>query len=319
MNQSFKDQLIQILSSFTLDGKQLLFKNKSVAESSDKNEWIRECQNSLYTQAYANSLTTAENLSDQNNILINNYDWVKEYENKCKNLDEGWQVLRESTNKEVRITSQNVCAISKAGHYLWSGNSNSQVKLYNPKVMENEKDVFTYLMGDQSQNLADTGRVRIYINSKPDEQLEVVKLLTSLFNTSRIPFILKFLKYKNMYANRNDNLVVYINKEQVNRAVKLLMKHTKEITSHLNKSCPLFVYQIIPGVGFGESPPNPSDSFGISRCRILSIIMYDLLQENIPMQKWFNEMKERIELCKFDFDRIYLNPNSNYYYTFLNN
>lgn len=323
MQQRFNTDLEKMISLTDVEDRCLLVGSQKVDWEVPEDAWIRKVTSMLYHVAYT---TGAKPEKSRNNdvkthIPIPGYEKITALRSDQIILDSGWELDRKSNMNEVRISKGNITTTAGSGYYLWEEGTRdaNMISTIDKSVQENPGDVFTYLFGSEPQHLGHGDTVRFYLNSDCDNVVELVLALRALLNEHSVPFTLKFIRYADQFDHRKDNIVLYTGRQYANRVAILLSKKNQPWHDLLQSDLPLFLLQLLPGIGFGESPPNPQDSFGVSRCRVIAMKLYDLVNGGVKYNEWNERICQALIQYRFDLDRFYLNPNCAYHYTFIEN
>jgi hypothetical protein len=163
--------------------------------------------------------------------------------------------------------------------------------------------------------------VRVYFNLTPEGAVAVMGMLTQQLNALDLPFTFKVLYNPGDYA-RFDSGVLYFEKPYYETVWQVLHTVYAENQSHFLPEVPLFTKVLAPGLGLAEEPNNKFaavESFGMNRCQI---IVNGLLEarskgDNNPEGR-LNTILEHFSLLGIDWQRAYLNANSEDVYAPLN-
>lgn len=108
----------------------------------------------------------------------------------------------------------------------------------------------------------------------------IIAAITASFNSRLIPFQLKFLEKALDFA-RADHFVIYIENRHFFVAGILLENLYDQISIFLDKrALPLFVRQVLPGIGFAKNPGRGEMSFGANRSKVLAKAILAKLKDN---------------------------------------
>ena len=171
--------------------------------------------------------------------------------------------------------------------------------------------VFGQTPGDDSAVL----QTRLYFHLIPNGAAPLVAWLTRTLNTYRVPFQFKCLNHPDLYG-RNDSAVLYLQKPFVSFVLHRLADDLPQLESYLKPSVPVFTRRLAPGLAFAESPPNPAESFGTSRCALLAQGIADAVAAGQPADQYAGSVRRVFEQIGLSLDRPYLNPRSFYPYQF---
>jgi hypothetical protein len=244
-------------------------------------------------------------------------------------FDLGWKIENVDDKNNIYATKGNIKKIISAGEYInekqgqvaipQNYTSETQIiRYYRRKEISNENAGFYYVF---SQNISDdnqTNNVRTYFNIESKGAPILINLITKCFNENRVPFQFKCLNDPSLYLTRTDTAVLYLGKPIFNFAIVILSRVIESLTPYLKQDVPLFTYPAqINGISFAESPPNPNDSFGLNRSRLIALGIINAINNNLPKDLWFNEVEQKLKQFDINISSIYLNPKSTYPYQFI--
>lgn len=217
------------------------------------------------------------------------------------------------TNKDKRLSVQ-------PGHYILTQNSASpqlldSVMLYKNSEEYSDNDFFYHVFGEQLDENFYEAMVRFYFNLYPEGALKIISILTKKLNKLKIPFHFKCLKNSEDYT-RADSGVLYLDKRYFIDFKPVLKEIINETKSYLKTETPLFTLKLHDGIGFAENPPNPNESFGMSRCRLIAEGIWQAHENKLPKSEWLNSICSYIKNQGYDLEKFYLNPNSRFPYDF---
>lgn len=157
--------------------------------------------------------------------------------------------------------------------------------------------------------------IRFYFNILPEIAIELIDFLAFHLNRLRIPFHFKCLSNPKLYE-RADVAVLYVDKKYFFGVIPLLRRFLSENSSFFCHQIPLFTYQVANGIGFAENPPDPTESFGMSRCRLIAEGIWESYQQKIDSSHRVDFIVSYIQKQGYSLERFYLNPNSRFPYNF---
>lgn len=141
--------------------------------------------------------------------------------------------------------------------------------LWTPKGAPAASPGFYSAISDTPFEPSPLGRVvRIYWNVTPDAAIVLVRRVTTVLNSTAVPFLLKVRADPGGF-NRCDAGVLYLSGADVRRALDLLSPAFAEISPRLRSSVPMFTLPLAPGVG-ASVDPGAGESFGVHRCAALA-------------------------------------------------
>lgn len=239
-------------------------------------------------------------------------------------FDEGWMTEKNDDGDAFIATKGNYRMQLKPGEFLnvLSGKSSKdnrrEVKIYRAKEQAGVNDIFYFAYGKAVADFNEDFMGRFYFNATFEGNRKLLNLITLFLNEFNVSFIFKCLIHP-FYYGRSDTSVLYVNKQYANFAFDHLESIYHEINDHLRDSLPLFVYPVKNGIGFAEQPPAESESFGTHWSKIIAAGMMKAFENNIPKEKWPDEVLKHIEKNHgyTDLSCLYQNPDSNYPYSFI--
>lgn len=157
--------------------------------------------------------------------------------------------------------------------------------------------------------------IRFYINCKADNTVQIVKGICKRLDKIKIPFSLKCFKDSQAYF-RSDNIVLYVYKYDWSKYFNLLRTFFEASKGQLNSNVPLFTYPVCHGVGFGENPNIPEESFGSLRCKFIGNSILKSIELNFTVEQCLEYTQEKLIEEGFDLEKFYLNPRSRFPYNF---
>jgi len=231
-----------------------------------------------------------------------------------------WRVYSIDQNGTAYVTKNGQVRYLVPNHWSFNNPSDKQLKLgtlVNIKLAKEDtkiQEVFYHVKSEQIVS-QQAGYIRIYFNTNFEGAKVLVKQITSQFNKYQVPFLFKCLNHPNLY-NRSDSAVLYVNRAYFKIAFQLLHLLIPKLTPFLKKEVPLFSLPIAQGVSFSEDPGD-GQSFGMSRCKILSEALVEAFNKNK------NNAKEKLEIVEgylkkngLDIENMHLKPNSQFPYDF---
>lgn len=291
-----------IISMFEIDKKEQR-KKKLTAE-------IYKC---FYSKG-SNDDLHANTLKDYLNILRK--------ANISKNkIIKGFKVLSVNNDGSVIADNKNLRKLIHSGHFLDISSTNSEIKpgniiqIYSPKELIDSNDNFYYVLGNTVNYDYPQTLVRFYFNLRATSSPLLVRKLSEKLNKHKVFFHFKCLKNPNLY-NRPDAGVLYLNKYDLSVSWPIIKPIFNTLENKLKIEVPLFTLKLYDGIGFAENPPNPNESFGMSRCRLIAEGIWQAHENKLPKSEWINSIITYIESQGYDLEKFYLNPNSRFPYNF---
>lgn len=133
---------------------------------------------------------------------------------------------------------------------------------------------YYHAFGQTPASAADEGELaRLYFNVGPEQAPALLNLLTLGLNRYFVPFSLKCPSSPSLY-DRVDTLVLYPPRRYLPLVLDLLEEVVPILAPLLRPGEPLFTRRLLPGLG-GADDPGTGESFGQSRCRLVSAGIVD--------------------------------------------
>lgn len=196
--------------------------------------------------------------------------------------EEGWQLVGKDShtgNLIVRKKTMNFWVEQDRVRPLENGLCLVKVE----KECRHLNGYFYYAYGntDKTQLAAYDGQsLRFYWNLQPAATIPYMDIVTELLNAAHIVFTTKVLSDPDSYS-RSDAGVLYIDRSQLEDVLALIPRIYDRVRIGIRPTVPLFVRQLLPGVGFAEDPANGL-SFGISRSKLIAETLYHCFRQGIP-------------------------------------
>lgn len=182
---------------------------------------------------------------------------------------------------------------------------NTFIDLQVKKEDRSIQPVFYYINGEQSlPQYSDI--VRMYWNIDPTGVATLIREITTLFNSYRIPFQFKCLNHPTLY-NRKDNGVLYLLKRDIPGALILIEHIAQQVASFAKEGYPLFTRPLYKGVSFAEDPGN-GESFGMNRCTAIAkeIVASSKKKKADILKNIINMFKQQ----DISLNKLHLHPHS---------
>lgn len=237
-------------------------------------------------------------------------------------FDEGWRIEEVENGNTFTAGKGNYRRQFNAGDFIRKKamqgpiQRGDEISFYRRKKVIFDRDIFYYLMSQTVANVVSPVSVRFYFNVSREGIHLLIDQLSFHFNKYQIPFDFKCLNDPDLFGKRADSAVMYLEKRYVNFGFEIFNRFYPALREHLQSSIPLFTLPVYEGIAFAESPPNPTDSFGQSRAKVIAKGIENAIRKELPRSNWLDEVIEFIRANRFDLAKFYLNPNSNYRYPF---
>lgn len=178
------------------------------------------------------------------------------------------------------------------------------------------EDGFYFLFGNTLGDDNPSQTTRFYFHLQPEGAPGLVGLLSIHFNAFQIPFQFKCLADPAAY-HRCDSAVLYVDKRYAQICSEVLAGLVyPEIQAALQEGEPAWTLPLAKGTGFAENPPNPAESFGMNRSRLIVQGIMNAFQNQMPKNQWAAAIEAEFTQRNFNLDRLYLNPFSHFPYNF---
>jgi hypothetical protein len=242
-------------------------------------------------------------------------------------FDPGWYVLREESDGSLAVTKGSLRLHIERDKHLQPAEQaavvGDSVAIRMPKNLI--QNGFYMAVSNVGLNCLDDSEshpvtVRIYFNLTPEGAVAVMGSLTRQLNEKAIPFSFKVLYNPGDYG-RYDSGVLYFDKSDYEAVRQVLQAVYGENESHFQPEVPLFTMQLASGLGLAEEPDRKfvaQESFGMNRCQIVANGLLEAWHngDDSPEGR-MNAILQQFPLLGTDFQRSYLNANSEDVYTLL--
>lgn len=235
----------------------------------------------------------------------------------AESFGQGWIVHSVEKNGSIIAQKYNFLKRVMPGDYIKEGLGNvypgDRVKIVARKEWAEENGSFYYVFGDTISDGDGMGLARVYINIHPEGSERLIGALNTCFNKYQIPFQFKCINHPSHYG-RADSSVLYLEKRFVRAGLQALARAYPKIRQHIRTGVPLFCKELGAGIGFAENPPNPAESFGMSRSSLIAQgVMKAIASEERP-DSWLDTVMQFIEDKNLSVGQFYLNPNASFPY-----
>jgi len=236
-------------------------------------------------------------------------------------FDKSWKVEHHIPGGQAVAAKGNFKRTINPGEYVFSNSllympDDAKVDIWMRRQDAPADKGFYYAFGATAGDDDATMLVRFYFHLLPAGAPVLVRWLSTTFNRALVPFQFKCLHHPALYT-RSDAGVLYLSKRYANYAIELLDDFMPELGPFLRASVPLFTLPLHPGIGFAESPPRSSASFGTSRCDIIAGGLAAAYEQQLPEGQRMEAILAAIRHHNLDPRCLFLNPGSHYPYSFL--
>ncbi|MEA5626812.1 T3SS effector HopA1 family protein [Nostoc sp. UHCC 0251] len=237
-------------------------------------------------------------------------------------FDPGWQVLRQESDGSLAVRKDGLTLHIERDRHLkpteQSAIAGSLVAIRMPRNLV--QNGFYMAVSDAGPDTYPQ-TVRVYFNLTPEGAIALMESLTRQLNQIRIPFAFKVLYNPSDYG-RYDSGVLYFEKSNYEVIRQVLKSFYAEMLSYFRTEVPLFTKLLAPGIALAEEPDfkfAESESFGMNRCQIVANGLLSARQkEDESPETRMAFIRQHFSMFGIDWQRAYLNANSEDIYTPLN-
>jgi hypothetical protein len=171
-----------------------------------------------------------------------------------------------------------------------------------------EEGGFYFALGETiDSTLFGRPAVRFYWNVPVRVAPELMAGLTRLLNSRGIPFAYKCPRRSDGYQ-RFDSGTLFVARPWHDEAAAALPELHAAFAGRLRPDVPLFAKRLRPGLGFAEDP-GPTESFGMSRCRLLAEGFWTAFARSAAeTHAVLEELRVHLATNGIDLAAPYLNP-----------
>ncbi|WP_420146956.1 T3SS effector HopA1 family protein [Spirosoma sp.] len=269
----------------------------------------------FYCSADAQESRVSESVDDSflNELSCHNY--------SVEQFDAGWEVDTVDMARTPYATKGNSRRMLYAGEFVYNtpkrgtAQKGDTVRLLMHREHRDAQSGFYYVFGQTPDDDSVTLQTRLYFHIQPEGSIHLIEWVTKTLNRYRIPFQFKCLNHPDLYG-RSDAAVLYLQKPSVNIVLALLADALPILSSYLHPSIPLFTRPIAAGIGFAESPPNPNESFGTSRCGLIAQGIVNAVSNEQPADTFDASVQAVFDTIGLSLEHPYRNPDAQYPYVF---
>lgn len=236
-------------------------------------------------------------------------------------FDSPWTVAAVDTAGTIYATKGNDRRMLYSGEFVYDqpkrgpAQPGDTLRLLTHAEHRDAQSGFYYVFGQTPGDDSVTLQTRLYFHTSPSGSAPLVAWVTKTLNTYSVPFQFKCLNQPDLYG-RTDSAVLYLQKPYVALVLDLLTDAGPILQPHLLPTIPLFTRPITPGVAFAESPPNPNESFGTSRCTLIAQGISTAIENQQPAHSYAAAIRAVFGEVGLSLNHPYLNPRSFYPYPF---
>jgi HopA1 effector protein family len=233
-------------------------------------------------------------------------------------FDPDWEVLRKEPDGSLAAIKNGLTMYIDSNHHLEASLPPVKRGELIPVLLPQNRleNGFYIAVGNCGQEQEEI--TQVYFNLSSPGAIALMDLLTLQLNTVKIPFSLQILSHPAAFG-RYDAGTLRFEKSDYPVIHQTLQNIYPHIQPYLHSEIPLFSKYLAPGIGLVEEPthkPIPQESFGMNRCQILAIALFDAWQKGIisPDEK-ICLLEQHLSEWSVNLEYPYLNPNSLDIYT----
>lgn len=276
----------------------------------------------LYRHFYCASesavLTSATSAQSTDDSFVSE---LSHHNQSIEQFDLGWSVDTVDTGGIAYAAKGNHRRMLSAGEFVYDMpkrgpvQAGDAVRLLMHREHRDAQSGFYYVFGQTPGDDSIVLQTRLYFHTTPEGSTRLIAWVTQTLNAYRIPFQFKCLNHPDLYGRR-DSAVLYLQKPSVNIVLDLLGDALPKLSPYLLSAIPLFTQSIAPGIGFAESPPNPGESFGTSRCGLIAQGIAKAVNNRQDADMYEESIRAVFTQIGLSLEQPYLNPQSHYPYIF---
>jgi hypothetical protein len=228
-------------------------------------------------------------------------------------FDPHWEVLRKEPDGSLAVIKGGLTMYAETDHHLEASLPAAKrgdfVSVLLPK--NRLKNGFYIAIGNCGQEQKEIAQ--IYFNLSSPGAIALTDLLTLQLNRAKIPFSLQIPSHPAAFG-RYDAATLHFEKPDYLNIHEILENIYPEIQPYLHPETPLFSKHLAPGIGLAEEPTQKilaQESFGMNRCQILAIALFDAWRKGIisPEEK-IRLIQQHLSEWNVNLEYPYLNSNS---------
>ncbi|MBC7568366.1 MAG: hypothetical protein H7319_01365 [Spirosoma sp.] len=290
MNNLYQQQLDHILTGLHIDPvhARITLRADGV-EAPYQPDTLRPTLTSLLYQYFYCATEATPATSDPTDTAF--ADELSRHNRAIERFDPAWTVDSIDTAGLVYATKGNDRQVLYAGEFINEQPKRGPVqpgdtlRLWQPTGQRDRQSGFYFVFGQTPDTGSVVLQTRLYFHARPAGSLLLVQWVSQTLNAYRVPFQFKCLDHPDLYG-RCDSAVLYVQKPHLMLVFALLADALPALSPHLLPAVPLFTRPLVPGVAFAESPPNPNESFGTSRCSLIAEGIANAVLAGKPADAW---------------------------------
>lgn len=280
-------------------------------------------QATLAADASSDNLVLHQNLENNTflGVDLEFYERLHQINSGKGYFDSGWQVLRQESDGSLAVNKGGLTLHIERQQHLQTTEKpaavGDSVAIRLPKNLVQNG---FYMAVSNAGSDTHPQTVRVYFNLSPEGAVAVMGSLTRQLNEIRIPFTFKVLYNPSDYG-RYDSGVLYFERSNYEVVRQVLRSVYAENQLHFRTEVPLFTKLLAPGLALAEEPDckfAAVESFGLNRCQIVANGLLSARQngDESPDSR-MESIHQHFSLLGIDWQRAYLNANSEDIYTLL--
>lgn len=216
---------------------------------------------------------------------------LSRHNHTSERFDAPWTVGTVDAAGTVYATKGNARRMLHAGEFVYDQLKRGPVqpgdtlRLLLYREHRDAQSGFYYVFGQTPGDDSVTLQTRLYFHVSPDGSAPLVAWVTRTLNAYHVPFQFKCLNHPDLYG-RPDPAVLYVQKPHITLVLDRLIEALAELRPFLLPTVPPFTRPVAPGIAFAESPPNPVESFGTSRCGLIAQGITKAVENGQPASTW---------------------------------
>ena len=321
MQTCYEQQLFTILNGLCIDpARQRITLVGDGSETTYQPDTLRTTlTNLIYQHFYCVGETpTSTGAGPANESFV---DALSCHNHTIERFDAPWTVETVDTAGTIYATKGNTRRMLYAGEFVYDTPKRGPVQpgdtlrlLLHPEHRDAQSG-FYYVFGQTPGDDAVTLQTRLYFHILPEGSAQLVSWVTQTLNAYHVPFQFKCLNHPDLYG-RSDSAVLYVQKPYVSLVLDLLTDVLPQLKPYLLPAVPLFTRPVAPGISFAESPPNPAESFGTSRCGLLAQGIAKAIENGQSADSYAEAIGMVFKQIGLSLEHPYRNPASHYPYVF---
>lgn len=275
--------------------------------------------NLIYSRFYcADETSTSGAANPANGSFVEE---LSRHNHSTERFDAPWTVDTVDAAGGVYATKGNARRMLHAGEFVYDtpkrgpAQPGDTLRLFLHAEHRDAQSGFYYVFGQTPGDDSVTLQTRLYFHTTPDGSAPLVAWVTRTLNAYHVPFQFKCLNHPDLYG-RPDSAVLYVQKPRVTLVLDRLVEALPELQPFLLPAVPFFTRPVAPGIAFAESPPNPTESFGTSRCGLIAQGIAKAVENGQPADTWADAVRAVFEQIGLSLEHPYRNPQSHYPYAF---